>query len=140
MKADVRARARRDLLRLVHAGAGLSALFCEAGRLLRRVIPFDAACWHTLDPGTLLETSHLVENLPLDNLRAAEIEYLYDDYNQFATLARAARRSGILREATGGVPERSRRYRELIRPLGLDGDAGCLRRRDGRLGSRRTAA
>lgn len=90
--------------------------------MLRRVIPFDAACWHTLDPATLLETSHSVENLPLQNPHAAEIDYLYDDYNQFATLARSHQRSGILTEATGGVPERSRRYRELIRPLGLHGE------------------
>ena len=90
--------------------------------MLRRVIPFDAACWHTLDPATLLETSHLVENLPLENPRAAEIEYLYEDYNQFATLARSRQRSGILSQATGGAPERSRRYRELIRPLGLHGE------------------
>ena len=122
MKANSSTRSRRDILRLVHGGPDLPALFREAGRLLRRVIPFDAACWHTLDPATLLETSHLVENLPLENPRAAEIEYLYEDYNQFATLARSRQRSGILSQATGGAPERSRRYRELIRPLGLHGE------------------
>ena len=108
MKANSSTRSRRDILRLVHGGPDLPALFREAGRLLRRVIPFDAACWHTLDPATLLETSHLVENLPLENPRAAEIEYLYEDYNQFATLARSRQRSGILSQATGGAPERSR--------------------------------
>lgn len=122
MRVEALARTRRDIVRLVHAGSDLAVLFREAGRLLRRVVPFDAACWHTLDPATLLETGHVVENLPLENPRAAEIEYLYQDYNQFAALARSDRRSGILSEATRGVPERSRRYRELIRPLGLNGE------------------
>ncbi len=90
--------------------------------LLKRAVPFDAACWHTLDPATLLETSHLTLNLPVENSVATEIEYLEQDYNQFATLARSRRRSGVLSEATGGVPERSRRYRELIRPFGLEGE------------------
>lgn len=109
-------------MKLARAGLDLNSLFAEASRLLQKAVPFDAACWHTLDPATLLETSHLTENLPVESPRAAEIEYLYEDYNQFATLARSRRRSGILSEATGGVPERSRRYRELIRPFGLKGE------------------
>jgi hypothetical protein len=36
-----------------------------------------------------------VENLPLKNPRAAELEYMYDDYNKFATLARSDERRGI---------------------------------------------
>lgn len=60
--------------------------------------------------------------MPAESPRAAEIEYLYEDYNQFATLARSCRHSGILSVATGGVPQRSRRYRELIRPFGLEGE------------------
>lgn len=90
--------------------------------MLRKAIPFDAACLHTLDPATLLETSHVVENLPIENPRATELEYLYEDFNQFAALARARQKSGILSRATDGAPERSRRYRELIRPFGLDGE------------------
>ncbi|HXH83722.1 MAG TPA: helix-turn-helix transcriptional regulator [Candidatus Tectomicrobia bacterium] len=122
MDAQAASRVRREIARLSHAGLDLAAFFRDAGRILRKAVPFEAACWHTLDPATLLETSHLVENLPLENPRAAEIEYLYDDYNQFVALARGPRTVGILREATGGVPERSRRYRELIRPLGLDAE------------------
>jgi DNA-binding CsgD family transcriptional regulator len=113
------AEARTAMNRVAHAGHGLPELFDHASRVLRKAIPFDAACWHTLDPATLLETSHYVENLPFENPRASELEYLYDDFNQFATLANAPQRSGILSEATGGEPERSRRYRELIRPFGL---------------------
>ena len=108
--------------RLAQAGLDVPGLFDEVMPLLKRAVPFDAACWHTLDPATLLETSHLTLNLPVENPVATEIEYLEDDYNQFATLARSRARSGILSEATGGRPERSRRYRELIRPFGLEGE------------------
>ena len=120
MDPRVRERRRQEIVRLCHAGHDLATLFQEMGRVLRRAIPFDAACFHTMDPATLLETSHVVENLPVENPLATEIEYLHDDYNQFATLARAQRKSGVLSQATGGAPERSRRYRELIRPFGLE--------------------
>ncbi len=110
------------IARLARSDLDLNTLFGEVLYALRRVVPFDAACWHTLDPATLLETSHLTWNLPVEKHRATEIEYLHEDYNQFATLARSPRHSGILSEATGGAPERSRRYRELIRPFGLEGE------------------
>lgn len=106
-------------MRLAHAGHQLPELFRRGTEVLQQAVPFDAGCWHTLDPATLLETSHDVVNLPFENPRASELEYLYDDFNQFATLARSARRSGILSTATEGVLERSRRYRELIHPFGL---------------------
>ena len=115
-------RALDEIARLAHAGLRLPALFEEAARVLRKVVPYEAACWHTLDPGTLLETSHQVENLPFENPLASELEYLHEDFNQFAALARARRRSGILSVATGGRPERSLRYRELIRPFGLQAE------------------
>jgi DNA-binding CsgD family transcriptional regulator len=111
-----------SIARLARADLDLNTLFAEVLHALGRVVPFDAACWHTLDPATLLETSHLTRNLPVENRLATEIEYLHEDYNQFATLARSPRHSGILSEATGGVPQRSRRYRELIRPFGLEGE------------------
>lgn len=120
--AERRARQRQDIVRLAHAGHDLPTLLDETVRVLRRAIPCEAGCWHTLDPATLLETSYRAVNLPLENPLAAEIEYLHEDYNQFAALARAPRHSGILSVATGGAPERSLRYRELIRPFGLDGE------------------
>jgi DNA-binding CsgD family transcriptional regulator len=111
-----------SVVRLSRARLDLKGLFEELVPLLRRTVTFDAACWHTLDPASLLETSHLTENLPIENPLATEIEYLQDDYNQFAALARARLHSGVLSQATGGEPRRSRRYRELIKPFGLEGE------------------
>lgn len=119
---EMRARRYHEVVRLAHAGHDLHTLLDEAVRLLRKAVPCEAGCWHTLDPATLLETSYKAVNLPMENPLAAEIEYLHEDYNQFAALARAPNHSGILSVATRGVPERSLRYRELIRPSGLEGE------------------
>ncbi|HJT07415.1 MAG TPA: LuxR C-terminal-related transcriptional regulator [Stellaceae bacterium] len=119
---ELRVRQRQEIVRLAHAGHDLPMLLDETVRILRKAIPCEAGCWHALDPATLLETSYRAVNLPIENPLAAEIEYLHEDYNQFATLARAPTHSGILSVVTGGVPERSLRYRELIRPFGLDGE------------------
>lgn len=119
---EVQARRRQEVIRLAHAGLSLPTLLDETVRILGKTIPFEGGCWHILDPDTLLETSWGAVNLPAENPLAAEIEYLHKDYNQFATLARAPKHSGILSVATGGAPERSLRYRELIRPFGLDGE------------------
>lgn len=118
----IRTRRRQEIVRLAHAGHDLPSLLDETVRILRKAIPYEAGCWHALDPATLLETSFRALNLPAENPLAAEIEYARDDYNQFATLARGPRHSGILSAATCGTPERSRRYRQLIRPFGLDGE------------------
>ena len=118
----VRARRRQDLIRLSQAGLDLPTLLDETVRMLRKSIPYEAGCWHALDPDSLIETSYRAVNLPAENPVAAEIEYLNEDYNQFATLARAPKHTGILSEATGGIPERSLRYRTLIRPFGLNGE------------------
>ncbi len=112
-------RHRRELVRLAHAGQDAATLLDETVRVLGEAIPCEAGCWHSLDPATLIETSYRAFNLPLENPLAAEIEYLHDDYNQFASLVRAPRHSAILSVATGGAPERSLRYRELLSPMGL---------------------
>ena len=119
---ELRARRRQEIVRLAHAGLDLPTLLDETVRVLRKTIPYEAGCWHALDPATLLETSYKAVNLPIENPLAAEIEYFHQDYNQFATLARAPKHAAILSVATRGAPERSLRYRELIRPCGLAGE------------------
>jgi DNA-binding CsgD family transcriptional regulator len=86
-------------------------------------VQFDGSCWHTIDPVTLLITSHLTENIPaVDFPLLAHNEYVADDVNGFASLARGRRCVGTLRGATAGKPERSLRYREMLRPRGLDAE------------------
>jgi hypothetical protein len=104
--------------------------FRELAARIRRVIECDATCWHTLDPATGLMTSDSPEELIGSGVFTAETapvagagivasEYLIDDVNTFATLARRRVPAGTLSAATKGHCERSNRYREVLAPAGI---------------------
>jgi DNA-binding CsgD family transcriptional regulator len=108
-----------DLERLALRAPARAEFFDEAAARLKRVIPFDGACWHTLDPGSDLITQHRLQDIPDRFPVLAHNEYAVEDLNKFADLARAPRKAASLHEATGGHPERSRRFRELLEPNGV---------------------
>jgi hypothetical protein len=61
-----------------------------------------------------------MESVPADQVpRLARNEFQQEDFNKFRALARSPVHAGILREATGGDPQRSVRYCEILRPNGL---------------------
>jgi DNA-binding CsgD family transcriptional regulator len=108
-----------DLGRLALRAPGRIEFFDEAAARLKRTIPFDGACWHTLDPGSDLITQHRLQDLPDRFPVLANNEYEVEDVNKFAELARAQRKAATISEATGGHPERSARFRDLLTPAGL---------------------
>jgi DNA-binding CsgD family transcriptional regulator len=108
-----------ELERLALRTPSRAELFDEAAARLRRVVAFDGACWHTLDPGSDLITEHRLQDLPDRFPVLADNEYAVDDVNKFSDLARAERKAASMTSATGGHPERSRRFRELLTPAGL---------------------
>ena len=108
-----------DLERLALRAPSRAEFFDEAAVRLTRVIPFDGACWHTLDPGSDLITQHRLQGLPDRFSVLAHNEYAVDDVNKFQTLAHAKRKAATLREATAGHPERSARFRDLLTPAGI---------------------
>jgi DNA-binding CsgD family transcriptional regulator len=110
------------MARLTGAKLDLDVLCAEASRLLAKALPHDTACWHTMDPATLIETSYFGRDMPRPTAEVAEFAYLSSDYNSFAKLATAKRHSGVLSEATGGRLDRSPRYRELLRPNNMSGE------------------
>lgn len=123
MKQRTRERVRDDLVRLGDAKLDLAALIDEAGQLVAQALPFEGACWHTMDPATLIETSvRSTRNLPPHGNLIAENEYLDNDYNQFWQLARSARHSGVLSQATARDLNRSPRYRDFLHPAGILGE------------------
>jgi DNA-binding CsgD family transcriptional regulator len=115
---------RQRFVRLLHRGLDLAAFFDAADRTLAGVVLFDASCWLSLDPATLLPTSHFTRELGADHLLAlAANEFLDDDVNKFADLARARRPVGILSQATGGDLRRSPRFVKVLAPHGhAEGD------------------
>lgn len=121
----IRSRLHDGFARLGAAKLDVSSLVGESSRLLSKALPYDAACWHTLDPSALIETGAILEGIPQDYEHAtkcAEIAYRTTDYNSFVELTRRKRHSGVLSEATGGKLDRSLRYRELLKGERIQGE------------------
>ncbi len=109
-------------MRLLHRELDLGSFFEEVDRAVRDLVPFDSSCWLSLDPSTLLPTSHFTRQLDSDHLmEIAQNEFLEDDFNKFAVLARAIPPVGTLSHATGGDLTRSSRHRKVLGPQGYDG-------------------
>jgi DNA-binding CsgD family transcriptional regulator len=117
-----RERAFDRMAKLVAAEMESSELIDEATALLAAALPHDSACWHLMDPATLIETGFAAKNMPPADVRVARFAFLPDDYNSHVALARGKRHSGVLSDATAGRPDRSVRYRELLRPNNVLGE------------------
>ena len=110
-------RARQQFVRLLHRGLDLPTFLDSADRTLASVLPFDDSCWLTLDPATLLPTSHFTREHGIEVLMAlAANEFLEDDLNKFADLARAKPPVGTLYAATQGDLHRSPRFTKVLAP------------------------
>lgn len=124
---------RLAFARLIQRELDLSAYFDAADRLLARYVPFDASCWLSLDPETLLPTSHFSREYGVaDMLRLVTNEYLDEDFNKFADLARSNPPVGILSRAARGDLTRSHRHATFLTEQGFgDGDELRAALRDG---------
>lgn len=111
MGAYARQRAQERIDELVCGGTDLVTLWRGATEALAGVVPhYWTPCWYTLDPASLLVTSHFhegIEALPPEWLAA---EYYEDDVNKLAEIARSPRGYSTLHEATGGDPSSSPRW------------------------------
>lgn len=124
---------RLPFVRILQRGLGLPAYFEAADRALARLVPFEASCWLSLDPGTMLPTTHYSREYGFDHLlELAANEFLEDDVNKFADLARATPPVGVLSRTTGGRPSDSRRHAAFLTPHGFgEGDELRVVFRDG---------
>lgn len=121
MSAYVTQRARDTIARLAGQGLDLPTFWRESSEVLARVVPHSMTpCWYTLDPGSLLVTSHYqteVLELPPEILVH---EYLADDVHKMADVARSERGVSTLHEVTGGDLSRSPGYNLYMRPFGVE--------------------
>lgn len=104
----------------------------QASEVLRSTVPhYTFPCWYTIDPASLLITSHynpFMPELPRDSLA---LEYYAQDVNQIADVARSASGLSTLHEATGGDPRRSPRWQANIEMGGDQELIAALRTRAG---------
>lgn len=119
LRAD---RTRRDIAAMAAEGLGVAQLHATSLQLVGEEVGADLTCWGSLDPETLLigamvsgdaripqEYEHLL----------AEAEYTVGQPHRFATLALEGRVLARLSDLPASDRERSVRYREVWRPLGL---------------------
>lgn len=113
-------RVRREIIRLCQAGLDARTLRIETIKQLRKVLPIDVYFFATADPATLLFTGVTADDiLAKATPQFIENEFLQDDVNKFAWLARGVQPVGGLVQGTHHHLEQSRRYREILTPLGL---------------------
>jgi DNA-binding CsgD family transcriptional regulator len=113
--------ARRELDCLGHAGLDSFAYRQQAARKLHQVVPYDAVWWWTTDPATSFFTSGMFEPHPNVACRAVHVnEFVEPDHNKFRVLARRQAHVALLSDATDADLKRSRRYRNVLRPEGLE--------------------
>lgn len=115
-------RAAERIARAAREGLDLVGFWEEARPAVTSAVPhYMAPCWFTLDPASLLVTSHYdhgeIPELPAGWLAH---EYYRDDVHKLADVARSERGVSTLHEVTGGDPSRSQGWREYVQPYGAE--------------------
>jgi DNA-binding CsgD family transcriptional regulator len=111
--ATVRDRALAKVARLTATSLDLVELWHASADVIAGAVAYDGSpCWYTLDPTSLLITSHVnadMATIPDEWLAA---EYYVDDVNTLRDIARSAAGISTLHEACGGDPTSSPRWIE----------------------------
>jgi DNA-binding CsgD family transcriptional regulator len=116
MSTYARERALERIADVAGKGHDLVTLWDVVSDVLNPALPnFQGPCWFTLDPASLLITSHfnpvLREELPPEML---EFEYYGDDVYDLASAARSESGVASIYEATGGDPSSSPRWQANV--------------------------
>jgi hypothetical protein len=121
MKREQMRRTRREIGVAAREGRDWLGFAAGVNDAVSRVLPFDRACWHSVDPGTCLFTGLLGRNMVCSGAWLAEHEYVLDDLNKWVDLARSDQPAAALSETTSGKLAASARVRssiELGMPVG----------------------
>jgi DNA-binding CsgD family transcriptional regulator len=114
-------RARERIAELPGQGLDLVTFWRKSTEAIAAAVPhYLTPCWFTLDPASLLATSHHEDGLPEIPHEWLMHEYFEDDFHKMADVARSRRGVSTLYEATGGDPSRSPAWNLYMRPYGAD--------------------
>jgi DNA-binding CsgD family transcriptional regulator len=101
-------RAQDRIAELSRRGFDLVTFWRECTEVFEAAVPhYNKPCWYTLDPTSLLITSHYHEGLLEYPAKMLRHEYYGDDVNQIADVVRSETGISTLHEATGGDPSSS---------------------------------
>ncbi len=119
-------RAVDRLVELANRQYDLVTFWREATEVIGARVPYYwTPCWYTLDPASLLITSHFHEGLDEFPDAWLDAEYYEDDVNQIIDVVRSDRGLSTLHELTGGDPSGTPRWQENIK---LGGDQELIMR------------
>jgi hypothetical protein len=102
----------------------LVSLWQNATRVIANFVPhYMTPCWYTVDPASLLITSHVQEGLPEFPAEWLAGEYYNEDVNQINDVLRSTSGLSTLHEAAGGDPSATKRWQ---RNMMMGGDQELL--------------
>jgi DNA-binding CsgD family transcriptional regulator len=101
-------RAKDRIAELSRRGDDLVTFWRECTDVLETAVAhYDKPCWYTLDPASLLITSHYHDGLPEFPPEVLTHEYYGEDVHQIADVVRSEAGISTLHEVTGGDPSSS---------------------------------
>ncbi len=113
MGEDAKQRAADKISRLAKQSLDLVSFWKESSEVVASAVPYYwTPCWYTLDPASLLVTSHFHDGLPEIPEQWLADEYYQEDVNKLVDVARSAQGISTLHEATGGDPTLSPRWHQ----------------------------
>jgi DNA-binding CsgD family transcriptional regulator len=127
-------RARGRIEHAADSATTVPGLFRGVAEAVRSAISAEGWCGHTLDPATSMPTGGDAHNGYRADLvlRLLEIEYVDGDVNPFNELLHREEPARSIHDATGHVPQRSARYREVVTPSGFEHELRGVFRHQGR--------
>ena len=104
-------RALDHIADLARHGNDVVTFWNEVTEVMAPLVPhYMAPCWYTMDPASLLLTSHYNPAMPELPPEWLELEYYSEDVHDVASVARSDSGVSTLHQATGGDPSRSMRW------------------------------
>jgi len=112
MSTGARERVADRLAAVAAEGLDLVAFWREAEDAIAPHVPhYLGLCWFTLDPASLLITSHFNEAMPEAPAEMLAMEHYGDDVHDVPGVARSRDGLSTLHDASGGDPSGSPRWR-----------------------------
>lgn len=106
-------RAVDKIALLSEEAVDLVSFWQASTEVLAETVPYYwTPCWYTLDPASVLITSHFHDGLAEFPVEWLIEEYYGDDVNKIADVVRSLDGISTLHEATGGDPSGSRRWQQ----------------------------
>ncbi len=129
-----RQRAIDRIARLATQHLDLAAFWSQCSEAIDPTLPnFGGACWFTLDPDSLLVTSHVNDTMPELPASWGALEYYEDDVHKLSDVVTSPTGVSTLLAATAGDPTASPRWQRNMEYGGDQEMIGAIRSPSGRV-------